>query len=98
MGMRPETGPDWGAPGYGPEKAFAASCGLCHTPTGYRSLAESFEGMDKDEIADFVDESGELLDEMPGFYGPETQKALLVDHLHALGEAAAAAAEEGDGS
>ena len=96
--LKPEEEADWGGPDHGPEKAFAASCGLCHTPTGHMALAESFAGMDTEEIGDFVDESGDFLDEMPGFYGPEKQRALLVEYLKDMGNAALAAEEEGSGS
>jgi mono/diheme cytochrome c family protein len=66
-------------------KSFAISCGLCHTPHGYRSLADSFEGMGADEIDEFLDEAGDVTDEMPGYFGSDEQRALLIEYLEALG-------------
>ena len=74
-------------------KAFDLSCGLCHTPAGYRSLAGSFEDMDRDEISDFLDESGDLLDEMPGYFGDDAQREALIDYLHMLGASSAEGSE-----
>jgi len=65
--------------------AFAVSCGLCHTPSGYRSLAGSFTGMEADEIDEFLDEAGDLADEMPAYFGPPEQRAALVRYLHLIG-------------
>ncbi|MEN8005776.1 MAG: cytochrome ubiquinol oxidase subunit I [Candidatus Krumholzibacteriota bacterium] len=80
---REKTGP--GAPVLTPERAFAVSCGLCHTPRGYRSLAESMAGMTPAEIDEFLDEAGDLMDEMPAYHGPTEQRTLLIDYLHELG-------------
>jgi mono/diheme cytochrome c family protein len=66
-------------------KAFALSCGLCHTPSGYRSLAESLEGMAPEEIDELLDEIGDLMDEMPPYFGPPGQREPLVEYLHELG-------------
>jgi mono/diheme cytochrome c family protein len=67
------------------QRAFAVSCGLCHTPHGYRSLAGSLEGMTRDDLAEFLDESGDLTEEMPGYFGPDDQRGLLIDFLYELG-------------
>jgi mono/diheme cytochrome c family protein len=65
--------------------AFAVSCGLCHTAHGFRSVAEFFEGMDAAEVDEFLDEAGDMVDEMPAYYGTGRTRDLLVAHLTALG-------------
>jgi mono/diheme cytochrome c family protein len=93
MTLKPEATAVWGTDGYGPAQAFAISCGLCHTPDGFRELTSSFAGMDPAEIDEFLDEAGDLVDEMPGYFGPPEQRALLVEYLAGLGASA-----EGSGS
>jgi len=74
-------------------QAFAVSCGLCHTPRGFRAIADSFEGMSAEEIDEFLDESGDLVDEMPGYYGPVDQREALIRYLERIGNPEAGAAE-----
>jgi mono/diheme cytochrome c family protein len=81
-------------PVHGPKKAFDVACGLCHTAFGYQSLAESFEGMDAEDIDDFLDESGDLLDEMPGYYAGVEQRELLIQYLEQLGSTPASEESE----
>ena len=69
-------------------KAFTISCGLCHTPNGFRSLADSFEDMDAEEIDEFLDEAGDLTEEMPGYFGTDEQRELLIEYLDAFDETA----------
>jgi mono/diheme cytochrome c family protein len=80
-------------PAAGGERAFAVSCGLCHTAFGHRALAESFTGMSGEEIDEFLDEAGDLADEMPAYYGTGRERALLVAHLKSLGDAAGEGSE-----
>jgi len=75
------------------ELSFAISCGLCHTPHGYRSLAGSFEGMSAEEIDEFLDEAGDVTDEMPVYFGTAEQRALLIEYLEALGNPPAEGSE-----
>lgn len=67
-------------------KSFAISCGLCHTANGYRSLADSFTDMDAEEIDEFLDEAGDLTEEMPGYFGTAEQRELLIEYLDAFDE------------
>ena len=76
------------------ERAFAISCGLCHTPHEYRSLADTFEGMSAEDIDSFLDETGDITEEMPAYRGTDEQRALLVEYLTALGNPTAT---EGNG-
>jgi len=76
------------------EQAFAVSCGLCHTPFGYRALAESFTDMELDEIDEFLEESGDLDEGMPGYYGEGREREVLSQYLQHIGRAA----EEGGAS
>ena len=88
MGLKPAaaaTLPD--DPVAGGRKAFDVSCGLCHTAFGYRAIAGSFADMEADEIEEFLDEAGDLADEMPAYYGTGRARQLLVAHLQALGAA-----------
>lgn len=77
----------------GGRRAFDLSCGLCHTTSGYRALAESFAGMDTAEIDEFLDETGDMADGMPAYYGTGRERELLVAHLEALGVAASEGSE-----
>ena len=74
----------------GPAKAFEISCGLCHTPNGFRPLAESFTDMSAEEIDEFLDESGDLVDEMPGYFGTPLQREMLIRFLQEMGAGEAA--------
>jgi mono/diheme cytochrome c family protein len=76
--------------------SFAISCGLCHTPHGYRSLADSFEDMGADEIDEFLDDAADMDDGMPGYYGTPEQRELLIEYLEILGTPTTVA--EGSGS
>jgi hypothetical protein len=78
-------------PAMDPAKAFAVSCGLCHTPDRYRGLAESMADLTEPEIEEMLAEIGDWMDEMPGYYGTDDQRALLVRYLHELGNPEAAA-------
>lgn len=69
-------------------KSFAISCGLCHTPYGYRSLADSFEDMSAEEIDEFLDDAGDMDDDMPGYFGSDEQRELLIEYLEILGQPA----------
>lgn len=74
-------------PAAGGRLAFDVSCGLCHTSDGFRAIAESFEDLTAEEIEEFLDESGDMVDEMPAYYGTGRTRDLLVSHLQALGNA-----------
>ena len=78
-------------PSAGPAKAFEISCGLCHTPDGYRALAESFTDQSAEEIDEFLDGAGDLFDEMPGYFGTPLQREMLIRYFQDLGQAAVAA-------
>ncbi len=66
-------------------QAFAVACGLCHTPNQFRPIAESFEDMSAEEIDEFLDESGDMVDEMPGYFGPADQREALIRYLEMIG-------------
>ena len=51
-------------------KAFALSCGLCHTPTASGPWPTPWRTWTAEEIDEFLDEVGDLTDEMPGYFGP----------------------------
>jgi len=89
MTQKPATAPPLpDDPLVGGQAAFALSCGLCHTVNGYRSLADSFTGMSAEEIDEFLDEAGDLADEMPGYFGSDEQRKLLIGYLELLGKIA----------
>jgi len=89
MTLRPDTPPAWpDDPPAARERAFAVSCGLCHTPFGYRSVAESFSDLDAAEIEEFLDEAGDVTDEMPPYLGTGRARDLLREYLLEIGEAA----------
>ena len=45
--------------------------------------------MEAGDIGDFLDEAGDLTDEMPGYFGPPDQRELLIEYLEELGRSAA---------
>ena len=61
--------------------AFDLSCGLCHTVDGFRPIGASLAGMGPDEIDEFIAGSGDMLDEMPGYFGNDEQRAALIRFL-----------------
>ena len=63
------------------ELSFRISCNLCHTPDGFRPLRESLAGMEVEELDEFLDEAGDIADEMPAYYGDEQQRVALVAYL-----------------
>ncbi len=90
MSLKPaEPGVMPAARGAARAKSFAISCGLCHTPHGYRSLVDYFTDMTAEEIDEFLDEAEDVTDEMPGYYGTAEQRALLIEYLEALGNPSA---------
>jgi mono/diheme cytochrome c family protein len=89
----------------GPAKAFEISCGLCHTPDGFRALTGSFTDMSAEEIDEWLDESGDMIDEMPGYFGTPLQREMLIRYLMEMDanadedtETAAVTADEGSRS
>ncbi len=87
MTMKPQTKPDWPAdPDAAAQLAFDVSCGLCHTPDGFRSLRDSFGGMTADEIDEFLDEAGDVDEGMPAYTGTEKQRKALIRYLEELGQ------------
>ena len=61
--------------------AFNISCGLCHTVSGYRPLKSSFAGQSAKEIDEFLDAAGDMVDEMPAYFGDDRQREALVRFL-----------------
>lgn len=95
----PEPGP-WPADQAAAEQlAWDISCGLCHTVSGFRPLIDSFAGQSPEEIDGFLDESGDIVEEMPAYFGTAEQRAALVRFLHKMnppeGAGAQAAARPG---
>lgn len=65
-------------------RSFAVRCGKCHVPGGARDPLPTLAGLDAAALAEFLDGSGELAEEMPPFTGDPVERAALVDHLLAL--------------
>ena len=63
------------------ELSFRISCSLCHTPDGFRPLRESLAGMEVEELDEFLEEAGDIADEMPAYYGDEKKRGALVAYL-----------------
>ncbi len=85
MSMKPASVPDWPTdPDKAGKLAFKISCSLCHTVHGVNPLAESFEGMGTEEIDGFLDEAGDVVDEMPSYYGTVQQRRGLVHFLETM--------------
>ena len=82
MTQKPAEPAPWPAdPDAAAQLAFDLSCGICHTVDGFRPLGGSLAGMGPDEIDEFVAMSGDLLDEMPGYFGNDEQRAALIRFL-----------------
>jgi mono/diheme cytochrome c family protein len=60
---------------------FNRHCGLCHTMTGYRALAASFEGFSDDDARSTLDMLTDLTTSMPPYSGSEKETGLLVRYL-----------------
>ena len=82
MSRKPDAPAPWPTdPDAAARLAFALSCGLCHTADGFRPIGASLAGMGADEIDEFLDGSGDLVDEMPGYNGSDEQRAALIRYL-----------------
>ncbi len=85
MSEKPTVKPSWpDKPEAAGPLAFKISCGLCHTVKGFRSLGESFEGMGRDEIDEFLDSADDVADEMPAYYGNDRQRKALIHFLETM--------------
>ncbi len=61
--------------------AFDRRCAGCHTMTGHRPLADTFEGLDVVEAEEIILALEDLADEMPPFTGNEEELRLIILHL-----------------
>jgi len=60
---------------------FTRHCGFCHTMTGFRPLAQSFEGFSRDDVLNMLNMLGELTPSMPPYIGTEKETDLLIPYL-----------------
>lgn len=60
---------------------FNRRCGGCHTMTGFRPLADTFNGIDAEEAEETIISMPELIEEMPPFTGNDEEMRLLILHL-----------------
>jgi mono/diheme cytochrome c family protein len=67
--------------------AWDISCGLCHTVDGFRPLREAVTGQSAEELSELLDMVGDLLEEMPPYYGQGHQRELLIRFLVSIGGA-----------
>lgn len=82
MTRKPDAPAPWPSdPDAAARLAFNLSCGLCHTADGFRPIGASLAGMGAEELDGFLDGSGELVDEMPGYHGSDEQRAALIRYL-----------------
>ncbi len=90
--MKPQGEAAWPTdPDRAGELAFRISCGLCHTVSGFRPLADSFADMDADEIDEFLDSAGDIAEGMPAYFGPPRQRKALIRFLRTMNRETAAA-------
>ncbi|MCK5124833.1 MAG: cytochrome ubiquinol oxidase subunit I [candidate division Zixibacteria bacterium] len=60
---------------------FQRRCGGCHTMTGFRPLADTFEGIDAEETEEIILVLEDLTEEMPPFTGTDEELKLLIAYL-----------------
>jgi len=65
-------------------KAFEVRCGHCHVAGGYQDPTATLAGSGPEEIAEFLDMSGEVAEEMPAYTGEGAEREALIAHLVAL--------------
>jgi mono/diheme cytochrome c family protein len=68
------------------EIVFHRRCGVCHNMTGYRPVAEVFQGLDYEEALETFEFLGDMADGMPPYTGDEEESRLLYNHLTGGGQ------------
>ncbi len=68
------------------KKVYEIRCGICHVVGGYNDKTSSLVGLSEQDYKDFLDNSGDIAEQMPRFTGDTVERAALIKYFETLKE------------